>query len=47
MGRARNSQTEETAESGVDVGQLREMLRLTSTQRLRKAWKFRQLALEI
>ena len=37
---------EVTAE-GVDIGQIREMLRLTPTQRLRKAWRYSRLAMEI
>ena len=32
---------------GVDVGQIREMLRLTPTQRLRKAWRYGELVLEM
>lgn len=31
----------------VDVGQIREMLRLTPTQRLRKAWRYGALAMEM
>lgn len=34
-------------EAGVDAGQIREMLRLTPTQRLRKAWRYGKLALEM
>jgi len=34
-------------DGGVDVGQIKEMLRLTPTQRLRKAWRYGQLALEM
>ena len=31
----------------VDVGQIIEMLRLTPTERLRKAWRYSELALEV
>jgi hypothetical protein len=30
-----------------DLGQIREMLRLTPTQRLRKAWRYLRLATEM
>ena len=35
------------ANSGVDRGQILEMLRLTPTQRLEKAWSYSEFALEL
>jgi hypothetical protein len=40
-------EAKKTATDAVDVGQIREMLRLTPTERLRKAWRYSALALEI
>ncbi len=34
-------------DSGVDRGQILEMLRLTPTQRLEKAWSYSEFALEL
>jgi len=47
MKKVLGSQVDRKEDSGVDIGQIIEMLRLSPTQRLRKAWRYRRLALEM
>ena len=47
MKRTTERPTERPTARGVDFAQIAEMLRLTPTQRLRKAWRYGHLAMEM
>jgi len=47
MKRAANRRSRAKRDSGVDEGQIIEALRLTSTERLEKAWRYSDFALEL
>jgi hypothetical protein len=47
MKKVPNRPRREAVAERVDVGQIREMLALTPTQRLRKAWRYARLVLEV